>query len=85
MIPRRIHYCWFGGSEPSKLMEQCLKSWEKHLTGYVLTRWDETNCDFEKNEYLKQAYIAGKWAFVSDYIRLDVLNKYGGYLPRYGC
>lgn len=77
MIPKIIHYCWFGGNERPEIVNKCIKSWSK-LNGYKIIEWNESNCDFNENNYLKAAYENKKWAFVSDYIRLKVLNEYGG-------
>lgn len=78
-IPKIIHYCWFGGAEKSYVVQKCIKSWNKlKQKGYRIIEWNETNCDMNANQYLKQMYSEEKWAFVSDYIRLKVLNEYGG-------
>ncbi|BCJ92952.1 hypothetical protein acsn021_05210 [Anaerocolumna cellulosilytica] len=77
-IPRTIHYCWFGGQKLSDLEERCIQSWKEFCPDYEIVRWDENNYDVNKNLYMKQAYKAGKWAFVSDYARLDILYTYGG-------
>lgn len=78
MIPRKIHYCWFGGKQFPKLAEKCMKSWKRLCPDYEIVRWDETNSPLEDNEYVRQAYRAGKWAFVSDYVRLYALREEGG-------
>lgn len=62
-IPKVIHYCWFGKSEPPVSVKKCIASWKKHCPGYEIKRWDETNVDINENLYAKQAYEAGKWAF----------------------
>lgn len=77
-IPRIIHYCWFGYQKFSTLEEECIQSWRGFCPDYKIIRWDESNYDINKNLYMKQAYEAGKWAFVSDYARLDILYEYGG-------
>lgn len=77
-IPKVIHYCWFGGGELPPLAEKCIKSWKKFCPDYEIIRWDETNFDISANRYAKEAYDAKKWAFVSDYVRLFVMYKYGG-------
>lgn len=78
MIPKIIHYCWFGGKELPVLAEKCLNSWRKYLPDYEIIRWDETNFDINIIPYTQQAYAAGKYAFVSDYARFWILYKYGG-------
>lgn len=62
----------------SELGEKCIASWKKYCPDYEVIRWDETNYDITKNEYMKQAYDAKKWAFVTDYVRLDVIYEHGG-------
>lgn len=78
MIPRVIHYCWFGGGAFSELEEKCVASWKKYCPDYEIVRWDESNYDVHKCKYMSQAYDAKKWGFVSDYTRLDVVYTYGG-------
>jgi hypothetical protein len=77
-IPKVIYYCWFGkGSMPS-LAEKCIESWKKYCPQYKIVCINEDNFDITQNKYAKQAYEAGKWAFVSDYARLKVLYEQGG-------
>lgn len=78
MIPKKIHYCWFGGKPLPASAEACIKSWAEKCPDYELIRWDEQNSSFESNLYAKQAYEARKWAFVSDYVRLKALWEHGG-------
>lgn len=78
MIPKIIHYCWFGGSPLPKDVLLCIESWKKFCPDYEIKRWDETNYDVNKCQYMSDAYREKKWAFVSDYCRLDVVHKYGG-------
>lgn len=78
MIPKIIHYCWFGGNEMSDLGKKCIESWKRFCPDYEIKRWDESNYDVNKNPYMKQAYENEKWAFVSDYARLDIIYNYGG-------
>lgn len=77
-IPRIIHYCWFGRGEQPKLLKKCKASWAKHLANYKLMEWNESNFDIASNRYVKQAYEAKKYAFVSDYARLYALYHFGG-------
>lgn len=77
-IPKVIHYCWFGGSPLPASVKKCIASWKKKCPGYEIKRWDESNTDLNENLYAKQAYEAGKWAFVSDYFRLKVVYEHGG-------
>ena len=78
MIPKVIHYCWFGGGPLNQLSEKCIASWKKFCPDYELVRWDESNYDVTQNEYMRRAYEAKKWAFVSDYARLDIVYEHGG-------
>lgn len=73
-----IHYCWFGPNKLSKLALKCIESWKKYLPDYEIKLWNEDNFDFNQNEFVKQAYINKKWAFVSDYARLKAISEYGG-------
>lgn len=79
MIPKKIHYCWFGGKPLNKLGQKCLKSWKKYFPDYEIIEWNESNFDIENScQYVKEAYAAKKWAFVSDYVRIQVLYEQGG-------
>lgn len=79
MIPKIIHYCWFGGNKKTKLMKKCIRSWKKQCPDYKIIEWNEKNFDIENScLYVKQAYQEKKWAFVSDYVRLKVIYLYGG-------
>ena len=78
-IPKIIHYCWFGGKPKPKLAEKCIKSWKKYCRGYEIIEWNEDNYDLSKAPlYVRQAYEAKKWAFVTDYVRLRALTELGG-------
>ncbi len=78
VIPRKIHYCWFGKSSLPEQTIRNIETWEKHCPNYEIVCWDESNYDITKNEFLKNAYKSRKWAFVSDYVRLDILYREGG-------
>lgn len=78
MIPKTIHYIWFGGNELPDDAMNCIESWREHCPDFSICRWDETNFDITSNRYVKEAYESKKWAFVSDYVRLWVLVKHGG-------
>ena len=78
MIPKIIHYCWFGKNPEPPEVRKCIRSWKKFLPDYKIIRWDESNYDIHKNQYMSDAYKETKWAFVSDYCRLDVVYNYGG-------
>lgn len=78
MIPKIIHYCWFGGNPLPELAQKCIESWKKNCPDYEIRRWDESNFDLNYNDYVREAYEAGKWAFVTDVVRLYALVNYGG-------
>lgn len=78
MIPKIIHYCWFGGKELPKEYQNYINGWKKLCPDYEIIEWNETNYDINKNQYAKQAAEAGKWSFVSDYLGFDVVYEYGG-------
>lgn len=78
VIPKVIHYCWFGGNQKSKLVEDCIASWRKHCPEWKIIEWNETNFDVHSNVFMSEAYNAKKWAFVSDVARLQVVLQHGG-------
>lgn len=78
MIPKKIHYIWFGGNPLTPLAEKCIASWRKYCPDYEIVRWDESNFNIYLNRYCQEAYEAKKWAFASDYARLWVLVNEGG-------
>ncbi|MBE5952585.1 MAG: glycosyl transferase [Lachnospiraceae bacterium] len=78
MIPKKIHYCWFGGNKLPAEAEKCIESWKKYCPDYEIIQWNESNYDLEKNEYVKYTYNNKKYAFLSDYVRLDVIYNEGG-------
>ena len=79
MIPKKIHYCWFGRNPKPKLTEKCIRSWEKYCPDYEIIEWNEDNFAVDAAPlYVRQAYEAGKWAFVSDFVRLKAMTEQGG-------
>lgn len=79
MIPKIIHYCWFGHNPKSELAERCINSWKKKCPDYKIVEWNEDNFDISSCPlYVRQAFEAEKWAFVTDYVRLKVVYHYGG-------
>ena len=78
MIPKIIHYCWFGGNPLPPLAEKCIASWKKFLPDYEIKEWNEHNFDVNLIPYTAEAYQAKKYAFVSDYARFWILYHYGG-------
>lgn len=77
-IPKVIHYCWFGKGEKPKLIKRCIESWKEVLKDYEIKEWNEENFDIGMNNFIKEAYGAKKYAFVSDFVRAYVLYNYGG-------
>ena len=78
MIPKIIHYCWFGGNPLPEDAQKCIASWKKYLPGYEIKEWNESNFDVNCCPYVSEAYQAKKYAFVSDYVRVYALYNYGG-------
>ena len=78
MIPKIIHYCWIGGKPLTPLAQKCVDSWHRIMPDYEIKRWDESNYDFRKNEFMANAYKQKMWGFVPDYARLDIVYNYGG-------
>ena len=78
MIPKIIHYCWFGRNPLTPLAQKCIASWRKFFPDYEIQEWNEDNFDVNGIPYTTDAYNAGRYAFVSDYARFWVLYRYGG-------
>ena len=79
MIPKIIHYCWFGRGEMPPLVKTCIASWHQYMPNWEYQCWDEDNFDIERAPiYVQEAYEAHKYAFVSDYVRLWALEQLGG-------
>lgn len=78
MIPKIIHYCWFGKHKFNSLSKRCIKTWQKLCPDYSLKLWNEDNFNFATNDFIQNAYNNKLWAFVSDYVRLEVIYRYGG-------
>lgn len=78
MIPKIIHYCWFGRGEKPALARKCIASWKKYCPDYEIIEWNEDNCDYLAMPFMAEAYAAKKYAFVSDVMRLIVLEQQGG-------
>lgn len=77
-IPKKIHYCWFGGNRMPAFLADCIESWKRHCPDYEIIRWDESNYDVHKYPYTKQAFEKKCYGFVSDVARLDILYEHGG-------
>lgn len=78
MIPKKIHYCWFGKGEKPQLAQKCIASWKKYCPDYEIIEWNETNFDVFMNGYTSMCYNEHKWAFLSDYARLWAVYHCGG-------
>lgn len=78
MIPKIIHYCWFGRNPLTPLAQKCIASWRQFLPDYEIREWNEDNFDVNVVPYTAEAYKVGKYAFVSDYARFWVLYRFGG-------
>lgn len=77
-IPKTIHYCWFGGNPLPESAQKYIESWRKYCPDYEIKEWNESNFDVNCCAYVREAYAAKKWAFVSDYARFWILYHYGG-------
>ena len=78
MIPKTIHYCWFGRGEKPKLAQKCIASWRKFCPDYEIIEWNEDNFDVNLNAYTLMCYQEKRFAFLSDYVRLLVVRDHGG-------
>lgn len=78
MIPKVIHYCWFGGAPKPQSVLRCIRSWKKHCPDFEIREWTENDIDITQSKYAQQAYDAKAWGFVSDYARLWIIYHYGG-------
>ena len=79
MIPKIVHYIWFGGKPFPEKVQRCIESWQKYLPDYEFRLWNEETFDVNSVEFTKQAYANQKWAFVSDYVRVKALFEIGGW------
>lgn len=79
MIPKTIHYCWFGNNSKNETMLRSIASWKKQCPDFVIQEWNETNFPIENHPFTKKMYSKKKWAFVSDYARLVILEERGGF------
>lgn len=78
MIPKIIHYCWFGKGELPEKARKCIASWKRFCPDYELIQWNEDNYEIPNIPFLKKAYEDRKWSFVTDYVRLDAVHRMGG-------
>lgn len=79
MIPKKLHYFWFGNNPKPPLVQYCIASWKKHLPDFEILEWNESNFDVKQSIFCEKAYEQKKWAFVSDYARAKVLYEEGGF------
>ena len=79
MIPKKIHYCWFGGAEIPEKDRRCMDSWKKWCPDYKIIEWNEGNYDVNRCAYMAEAYQEKKWGFVSDFARFDIVFREGGF------
>ena len=79
MIPKKIHYCWFGHGKKSALVQKCIESWKKYCPDYEIIEWNEDNFDVDCNGYTRFCYENKLWAFLSDYVRLMAVFQHGGF------
>lgn len=78
-IPKIVHYCWFGGSKMPEPLLKCIKTWDiLKSNGYEIIEWNEKNCSFDENDFVKKCYKEKKWGFIGDYYRAKVIYEYGG-------
>ena len=78
MIPKIIHYCWFGGNPLPEQVKKMISTWKKYCPDYEIKEWNESNFNLDTCIYAKEAYTTKKWAFITDYVRLKVIYDYGG-------
>ncbi|MCR5224032.1 MAG: glycosyl transferase [Bacilli bacterium] len=78
-MTKYIHYCWFGRNPKPKKLDYYITTWKKYLPDFEIIEWNEDNFDVNSHEFVKAAYQAKKWAFVSDYVRVYALEKMGGF------
>lgn len=77
MIPKKNHYCWFGGKK-TLMIKICIESWKRILPDFKIIEWNETNIDMRSSPYIEKTYQDNNWAFVADYVRFKVLYENGG-------
>lgn len=78
MIPKTIHYCWFGGKQIPPKYQKYIEGWKKVCPEFCIKQWNESNFDFSNNSFMKKAYDAKKWGFVTDVARLEIIYNEGG-------
>lgn len=78
MIPKVIHYCWFGGNPKPEIIQKCIASWKRVCPEWEIVEWNESNYDISKSQFMQEAYASKKWGFVPDYARFDIVYQMGG-------
>lgn len=78
MIPKTIHYCWFGRNKKPNKVLKCIQSWRRQCPNFEIIEWNEDNFDCHSNAYYEWCYQNKKWAFLSDLARLEIIEKFGG-------
>lgn len=78
MIPKKIHYVWFGGKPKTEKVKKCIASWRKYLPDYEIIEWNEKNFDISSVQFVREAIDSKMYAFASDFVRLWVIYNYGG-------
>ena len=78
MIPKIIHYCWFGNNEKPAKAKKCIESWKRSCPTYQIIEWNESNFDISRHPYLEWCHNNGKWAYLSDFARLLIIRENGG-------
>ena len=78
MIPKKIHYCWFGRGEKPTLAQKCIASWRKYCPDYEIVEWNEDNFPIDNYPYARYFLDNKRWAFLSDFVRLVVVAEQGG-------
>ncbi len=85
MIPKKIHYCWFGRNPKPALAEKCIASWKKYCPDYEIIEWNEDNFDLDCNGYTRYCYDNKKWAFLSDFVRIEIIAVAFTLIPMWSC
>ena len=78
MIPKKIHYCWFGRGQKPELAKKCIESWKKYCPDFEIVRWDEDSFPVSEYRWVKEAIAKKRYAFAADFVRLKVLYDIGG-------
>lgn len=78
MIPKILHYCWFGNTELPEQLQNYITTWQKYCPDYEVKLWNESSFDVNSHPFTKTAYAAKKFAFVADYVRAHALYLEGG-------